>query len=213
MAYIPKNPNGQANMANSEPVVIASDQSAVPITDNSGSLTVDQGTASNLNAQVVGSTASGSSVSSNPVTTGGLAKTALPTAVSDGQVVNDMHDKFGRQVVLPLTTRDLIGTQTTTISNSTTETTIVSAAASTFNDLMMLVISNTSASTNTRIDIRDTTGGSVLFSLQSIGGAQPVGFSLGGVAIPQTSSNTNWTAQCASATTDIRVYAVFAKNK
>lgn len=41
MAYTPKNPNGQATMANSEPVVIASDQSAIPITDNSGSLTVD----------------------------------------------------------------------------------------------------------------------------------------------------------------------------
>ena len=32
MAYSPKNANGQATMANSEPVVIASDQSAVPVT-------------------------------------------------------------------------------------------------------------------------------------------------------------------------------------
>lgn len=31
MAYSPKNPNGQATMANSEPVVLASDQSTVPI--------------------------------------------------------------------------------------------------------------------------------------------------------------------------------------
>lgn len=31
MSYSPKNPNGQATMANSEPVVIASDQSSVPI--------------------------------------------------------------------------------------------------------------------------------------------------------------------------------------
>lgn len=41
MAYNPSNPNGQATMANSEPVVIASDQSAVPVSDNGGSLTVD----------------------------------------------------------------------------------------------------------------------------------------------------------------------------
>jgi hypothetical protein len=41
MAYTPKNPNGQATMANSEPVVIASNQSAIPITDNASSLTVD----------------------------------------------------------------------------------------------------------------------------------------------------------------------------
>lgn len=32
MSYSPNNPNGQATMANSEPVVIASDQSAVPVT-------------------------------------------------------------------------------------------------------------------------------------------------------------------------------------
>lgn len=62
MAYNPNNPNGQATMTNSEPVVIASDQSAVPVsgtfwqatqpisiaaavavTDNAGSLTVDNG--------------------------------------------------------------------------------------------------------------------------------------------------------------------------
>lgn len=41
MAYNPNNPNGQATMANSSPVVLASNQSAVPITDNSGSITVD----------------------------------------------------------------------------------------------------------------------------------------------------------------------------
>ncbi len=41
MAYNPNNPNGQAAMANSEPVVIASDQSAIPVSDNGGSLTVD----------------------------------------------------------------------------------------------------------------------------------------------------------------------------
>jgi hypothetical protein len=31
MAYQPKNPNGQSTMANSEPIVIASDQSNVPV--------------------------------------------------------------------------------------------------------------------------------------------------------------------------------------
>lgn len=41
MSYNSQNPNGQATMANSEPVVIASNQSAIPVTDNAGSLTVD----------------------------------------------------------------------------------------------------------------------------------------------------------------------------
>lgn len=160
-----------------------------------------------------GQGATAAAVPANAVYGGRIAKTALPTAVSDAQLVGAMSDKFGRQVALLGTIRDLVGTQTTTISASTTETTIVTAAASVFNDLMLLVISNTSASTNTRIDFRDTTAGSVLFSLQSIGGANPIGFSLGGASIPQTSVNTNWTAQCATSTTDVRVYAVFAKNK
>jgi hypothetical protein len=43
MAYNPNNPNGQATMANSEPVVIASDQSAVPVSDNGSTLSVDDG--------------------------------------------------------------------------------------------------------------------------------------------------------------------------
>lgn len=41
MAYNPNNPNGQATSANSAPVVISSDQTAVPISDNGGSITVD----------------------------------------------------------------------------------------------------------------------------------------------------------------------------
>jgi hypothetical protein len=41
MAYNPQNANGQATMANSAPVVIASNQTSIPITDNGGSLTVD----------------------------------------------------------------------------------------------------------------------------------------------------------------------------
>jgi hypothetical protein len=41
MAYNPNNPNGSATSANSAPVVIASDQAAVPINDNGGSITVD----------------------------------------------------------------------------------------------------------------------------------------------------------------------------
>lgn len=143
---------------------------------------------------------------------GAQALTALPTAATAGNLVGVSADKFGRIITQPITVRDLTGTQTTTISASTSETTIVTAAASVFNDLVMLIVSNTSASTNTRIDFRDTTAGTVLFSLQSNGGQPPVGF-CPSVAIPQTSVNTNWTAQCATSTTDVRIYAVFAKNR
>lgn len=44
MAYTPKNPNGQATMANSEPVVIASDQSTVPVSVSGVSTAANQTT-------------------------------------------------------------------------------------------------------------------------------------------------------------------------
>lgn len=146
-----------------------------------------------------------------PVKIGGKAITALPSAVADADRVNGVFDKFGRQVVLSGTIRDLRGTQTTTISASTSETTIVTAASSIFNDLIMVVVSNTSA-TAVRLDFRDTTGGSVIFSLYAPAG-QAVGFSVPGTAVPQTSVNTNWTAQSSASVTDLRIFALFEKNK
>jgi hypothetical protein len=170
--------------------------------------TVNPGTAANW---AVGAT--GAAVPANADYDGVIAKTALPAAASDGNLTGVMGDKFGRQVVLTGTIRDLVGTQTTTLSASVAETTIVTAgAAGVFNDLIMLIVTNTSAATTTRIDFRDTTAGTVLFSLISIGGQQPVGFALP-IPIPQTTAATNWTAQCATSTTDVRIYAVYAKNK
>jgi len=64
MAYNPSNPNGQTSSANSAPVVIANDQSAITVTGTvsaniSGSISntsfaVTQSTAASLNATVVG---------------------------------------------------------------------------------------------------------------------------------------------------------------
>lgn len=77
MAYNPLNPNGQATMANSQPVVIASNQTAVAVT-------AAQSTATNLKAQAEayqGGTAVGSS---NPlqVTLANTGANATPVTVS-----------------------------------------------------------------------------------------------------------------------------------
>ena len=53
MAYNPLNPNGQATMANSSPVVIASDQSAVPV--SAASLPLPTGSATSANQTTLGS--------------------------------------------------------------------------------------------------------------------------------------------------------------
>lgn len=154
--------------------------------------------------------ATGGAVPANAHYQGLNAQTALPAAASAGNLTGETGDKFGRQVVIPGTVRDLVGTQTTTIAASTSETTVVTAAASTFNDLTAVVISNTSA-TAARVDFRDTTAGSVLFSIYvPVGDVRGVAFNR---PIPQTTVNTNWTAQSSASITDLRIYCVWDKNK
>jgi hypothetical protein len=158
---------------------------------------------------VGGLAASGASMSGNPLGNGGRAATANPTAVTDGQAVFHMLDKLGKMVVTPFAPRGLAGSQRTTITASTAETTIVTAVASTFLDLTDVTLANTGA-TATQVDIRDTTGGTVIWT-----GMVPAG-DMRGITITkpweQSSVNTNWTAQCGSSTSSLIVTAHFVKN-
>lgn len=83
MAYTPKNPNGQATMANSEPVVIASDQSAVP-TAAGGDVAHDTADAG------------------NPVKIGGVAVSgsASPTSVAAGDRTRAIFNQHGMQYTM-----------------------------------------------------------------------------------------------------------------
>ena len=173
-----------------------------------GDVFVRQATAANLNAQVVGEVAHDGVDSGNPQKMGAQARQTNPTAVADADRVNLIADDVGRQVVRLGQVRDLMVDATTTITVST-ETTILAAVASTFLDLVTLIIANTSA-TGVRVDIRDTTAGTVLLSLYAPA-TQTVGFTL---TRPknQTTVNTNWTAQASSAVTDLRVYVQAEKN-
>lgn len=159
---------------------------------------------------VSSNSATGSAVPANAYYQAGDAATALPSAASPGNLTGIMVDKFGRPIILNNAMRDIMGTQTTTISASTSETTIITQAASIFNDLVSVFISNTSA-TAVRVDIRDTTGGSVIFQLYIPAGDMR-GLSLS-TPWPQTTVNTNWTAQSSASVTDLRVSALFIKNK
>lgn len=194
--------------ANSIAVKVDASSVAVPVTDNSGSLTVDN--AGTFAVQAAGTTASGSSLTSSPVTTGGLAKTANPTAVTDGQVVNNLHDKLGKQVVVN-SIRDLKGVQNTTITTSTSETTIVTAVASTFLDLYGLILTNSSG-TGTNVTIKDSTSGTTRATIYVPAG-DTRGFMLTeSAAIPQATVNTNWTATSSASITSLFVAALYVKN-
>lgn len=117
MAYTPQNPNGQATMANSAPVVIASNQSAVPISDGGGSVTVDgtvavSGTvpvsqSGNWAARVVGNGGAtvDSTVGPAPAPANALAVSGLynntPPAPTTGQALAQQLDQAGNNRVMP----------------------------------------------------------------------------------------------------------------
>lgn len=125
-------------------------------------------------------------------------------ASADGDYQALSVDKIGRAIVTTAPRGQRVKNAITL--TSTTETTLISTGgASVFHDLTKLIISNTSG-TDVRVDFRDATGGSVIFSVFAPAG-QTVGVSAGDDPIPQTTANNNWTAQLSAAVTDVRIFA------
>lgn len=162
------------------------------------------------NAQAVeGAIAHDSPVAENPVLGGGEARTTLPTAVADGDAVRSMYDDHGRLVVSPHSPRDLVNQNRITLT-STTETTLLAAVTATFLDLVFLLLSNESA-TEVRVDIRDSTGGTIRFSidLAADGGGAVISLP---VPLPQATVNNNWTAQLSATVSTVYITAIAVKN-
>lgn len=159
-----------------------------------------------------GQGATGTTVPTGAQYNGLNAVTALPTAVATGQMAAIMGDVNGRQVTMLGTIRTLRGSQATTISNTTVETTILTGTTNIFADISLILITNTSTTASCRVDIRDTTGGTVIAPLWAPTG-QTVGFAIPGGSWPQTSVGGNWTAQCSAVVTDIRIAVLFDKNR
>ena len=189
MSYNPQNPNGQATSANSAPVVIASDQSAISANP---------------------STATGSTAPAAAAYQGGVAKTSLPSPASDGNLTGIMVDKFGRQVVIPNGIRELVLPMTQlTLTSTTAETSLIPAVASTFLDLLSVIVINTSA-TATQVDFRDSIGGTVRLSLLvPAGDTRGVVFS---TPMVQNTSNNAWTATCGTSVASIIITGSYIKN-
>jgi hypothetical protein len=120
MAYQPNNINGQDTMANSEPVVIASDQSAIPVSVAASSNRIGQ-------VQITGSsTAASLGLGSSLTAYGNLRVTAEPTNIFndpfDGSVI-DVTNRWNAPVVngmtITQTSGNLVITTTTVNGNST----------------------------------------------------------------------------------------------
>jgi hypothetical protein len=161
------------------------------------------------NNGVTGFTAAAATASGNPVRGGSVGKTSNPTAVTDGQVTNNLADKLGK-IISVGSIRDLKANQITTIT-TTTETTIATAVASTFLDLYGLIITNTS-STTVNVAIKDATAGTTRLNL-SVPANDTRGFMLPeGGAIKQAVVNNNWTATSSSAVSSLIITALTVQN-
>lgn len=162
-----------------------------------------------VTATVTGAAAQGATASGNPVLTGAVAKTAQPTARTDGQIVAPLFSKVGHAITMVGQVRDLNDTNAPVTLTTTTETTLVAAVASTFNDLYGLTLVNTSA-TGVRVDLRSTTAGAIVDSFW----LPPTSTIIVSPNVPykQATVNTNWTVQLSAAVTDVRVSARTVRN-
>jgi hypothetical protein len=158
---------------------------------------------------VGGNVASGATDSGNPNKIGGVAHTAQPTAVTDGQRVDLITDKIGRLVTTYGHVRDL-KTQNRISISSTTETTLLTAVASTFLDLTQIIITNTSTNKDATVDFRDSTGGTIRVSIRS-NAQTTVAINFADI-LTQSTVNNNWTAQSDSATATLSITALAIKN-
>lgn len=158
-----------------------------------------------IGVTTVGNVASGASDSGNPLKIGGLARVALPVAVTDTQRVNAAFDTSGRFITIRNGQRGSKANKTTTFS-TTAENTIVSANSQ-FLDLETFMASNGSTQT-VRVDVRDATAGTVRFSMWLAPGAT-VSMPIGSI-ITQTTAGNGWTAQLdnGTATNDVRIFTV-----
>lgn len=147
--------------------------------------------------------------SDDMVKAGVRGTTANPTPVSDGTEVAAVGDKLGRTVIVPHQVRDLMTRSAVITLTTTAETTLIAAVAATFLDMLSIKLCNTST-TGVRVDVRDTTAGTVQDTWYIPGNATI------GIVFPapfkQSTVNTNWTVQLAGAVTDVRIVAQFAQN-
>lgn len=163
-----------------------------------------------VTAVVSGDTASGASDAGNPVKVGGLAKTANPTGVTDGQRVNALHDILGRQIIAG-SVRGLKGNIFTTLIATTGQLSLIPAISTAFIDVYGCILENTSSSTCT-VTFRDATAATPQFEF-TVPGGDTRGFMVAeSGAYRQTAQNTSWTIQCNIAVTSIAASLLYVKN-
>lgn len=137
------------------------------------------------------------------------ARNADPVVTSNLDRADSYGDLLGKLVTVALAVRALIVKNYITLTTTTETTLLTAGGAGNFLDISSMILTNTSA-TDVRVDFRDTTAGTVMFSVIAKAGVSAV-LDFSDLPICQTTANTNWTAQLAAAVTDVRILAVSAK--
>jgi hypothetical protein len=125
---------------------------------------------------VGGPTASGSSVTANPLTIGGRAQNAEATAVTNGQVVNVATDLVGRQIVMPFANKENFATGSSTAITTATNTSLIAAAGSGVKIYLTGFSCANTGSTTSLLQFTSGSGGTVLWTTINPAGAGTNGF-------------------------------------
>jgi len=152
-----------AGSAGVQRVAIASDNTAFNV-----NATVTQSTASNLNAQVVGTVAHDGVDAGNPVKIGAKAISSQSglTLVAANDRTDLYADLDGTIISRGIALGDLKSDAVSNTDGNSTASTVFTAVASTKNYITGIVVYRTDAGTTTQyIDFRDGTAGSVLWRL------------------------------------------------
>jgi hypothetical protein len=168
--------------------------------------TTSQPTNLHGNAGAILDGATGASVPANAIQVGDRAATALPTAVANAQLVAPMTDKYGRQVVVLGTIRDLVGFASVQTTDTGAHNLLASGGADIFTDLISLAITNETA-TATVVSLSDGTV-TYKFALAANGGI----VNQWNATLPATSAATAWTVT-SSATVTLNFVVTYCKNK
>lgn len=115
----------------------------------------------------VGNVAHDAADSGAPIKTGGRARTTEITAVASDDRVDSIHDKVGKQIVLPYAIPEsFVSGAITTAMTGTTSTSLVAApGAGLRNYLTTIIVSNSHATVGTDVIIQDGSGGTTLMTI------------------------------------------------
>jgi hypothetical protein len=118
----------------------------------------------NVIGAVTGGTAAGSSLTANPLTTGGRAQNAENTAVTTGQVVNAAYDLTGKVINLPYANSENFVQGTVTITASTSPASLI-ASGGTGNYIYITSLNCiNSGSSSTIVQLQNGNGGTVFWT-------------------------------------------------